>query len=314
MVTEASTREAYGKALVELGKTNLSIVVLDADLSRSTMTRYFAEAFPERFFNCGLAEQNMIGISAGLAASGKIVFASTFAVFASGRCFDQLRMCLSQPELNVKIVATHGGITVGEDGFSHHSIEDLALFCSLPGFTVVVPADAIETVKAVKIAAATYGPFYIRLSRPKTPLVYDETYSFTLGKAATMRQGKDVTIITIGIMVAKALEAAQILETEGIDCRVINMPTLKPLDEETIVKAASETGAIIVAEEHLEHGGLGSRVARVVTRENPVPMSFLGIKDTYAKSGKLEELLQRHGLTTKDIQQAVKSVILKKSS
>lgn len=314
MVTEASTREAYGKALVELGKTNPNIVVLDADLSRSTMTRYFAEAFPERFFNCGLAEQNMIGISAGLAASGKIVFASTFAVFASGRCFDQLRMCLSQPELNVKIVATHGGITVGEDGFSHHSIEDLALFCSLPGFTVVVPADAIETVKAVKIAAATYGPFYIRLSRPKTPLVYDETYSFTLGKAATMRQGKDVTIITIGIMVAKALEAAQILETEGIDCRVINMPTLKPLDEETIVKAASETGAIIVAEEHLEHGGLGSRVARVVTRENPVPMSFLGIKDTYAKSGKLEELLQRHGLTTKDIQQAVKSVILKKSS
>lgn len=313
MVTEASAREAYGKALVELGKTNPNIVVLDADLSRSTMTRYFAEAFPERFFNCGLAEQNMIGISAGLAASGKIVFASTFAVFASCRCFDQLRMCLSQPKLNVKIVATHGGITVGEDGFSHHSIEDLALFCSLPGFTVVVPADAIETVKAVKVAAAIYGPFYIRLSRPKTPLVYDENYSFTLGKAATMRQGKDVTIITIGIMVAKALEAAQILETEGIDCRVINMPTLKPLDEETIVKAASETGAIIVAEEHLEHGGLGSRVARVVARENPVPMSFLGIKDTYAKSGKLEELLQRHGLTTKDIQQAVKSVILKKA-
>ncbi len=312
MVTEVSTREAYGKVLVELGKTNPNIVVLDADLSHSTMTRLFAETFPERFFNCGLAEQNMIGISAGLAASGKTVFASTFAVFASCRCFDQLRMCLSQPKLNVKIVATHGGITVGEDGFSHHSIEDLALFCSLPGFTVVVPADAIETKEAVKIAAGTYGPFYIRLSRPRTPLVYDENYTFTLGKAVTMRPGKDATIIAIGIMVAKALQAAQALAAEGIDCCVINMPTLKPLDEEAIIKAASETGAIIVAEEHLKHGGLGSRVARVVAREKPVPMAFLGIKDAYAKSGKPEELLQRHGLTVKDIRQAVKSLIPKK--
>ena len=312
MVAEASTREAYGRFLVELGKTETNVIVLDADLSHSTMTRYFAEAYPERFFNCGLAEQNMIGISAGLAASGKTVFVSTFAVFAACRCFDQLRMSLSQPKLNVKVVATHGGITVGEDGFSHHSIEDLALFCSLPGFTVIVPADAIETVEAIKTASKTYGPFYIRLMRPKTPVIYNQDYKFTLGKAATMRPGKDATIIVIGIMVAKALEAAENLASEGIDCRVLNMPTLKPLDEEAIVKAASETRAIVVAEEHLLHGGLGSRVAQVVAKEKPVPMSFLGIKDTYAKSGKSEELLQRHGLTAKDIEQAAKSVISKK--
>jgi len=312
VVTEASTREAYGKFLVELGKTDPHVIVLDADLSHSTMTRYFAEAYPERFFNCGLAEQNMIGISAGLAASGKTVFASTFAVFAACRCFDQLRMSLSQPKLNVKVVATHGGISVGEDGFSHHSIEDLALFCSLPGFTVIVPADAIETVEAVRLAAKTYGPFYIRLMRPKTPLVYSQDYKFTLGKAVTMRPGKDATIIVIGIMVAKALEAAEKLASEGIECRVLNMPTLKPLDEEAIVKAALETKAIVVAEEHLLHGGLGSRVAQVVAREKPVPVSFLGIKDTYVKSGKPEELLQRHGLTATNIEQAVKSVISQK--
>jgi transketolase len=307
--TEVSTREIYGKTLVELGKQNKDIVVLDADLSPSTMTHFFAREFPDRFFDCGLEEQNMIGIAAGLAATGKIVFASTFAIFASCRCFDQLRMCLSQMGLNVKIVATHGGITVGEDGTSHHAIEDLALYCALPGFTVIVPADAIETAEAVRLAAATYGPFYIRLSRPKTPLVYQENYHFTLGKAVTMRQGKDVTIIAMGIMVAKALEAADILAKQGIDCRVINMPTVKPLDEGVIVKAASETGAIVMAEEHLAHGGLGSRVAQVVTRERPVPMSFVNLKDRYALSGKADELLQRYGLTAKDIADAVRAVI-----
>ncbi|PIP48407.1 MAG: transketolase, partial [Chloroflexi bacterium CG23_combo_of_CG06-09_8_20_14_all_45_10] len=221
-MVEVSTRETYGKTLVELGKENKDIIVLDADLSPSTMTHFFAREFPDRFFDCGLEEQNMICIAAGLAASGKTVFASTFAVFASCRCFDQLRMCLSQPRLNVKVVATHGGISVGEDGTSHHAIEDLALYCSLPGFTVVVPADAIETAGAVKVAAATYGPFYIRLSRPKTPLVYPESYHFTLGKAVTMRQGGDATIIALGIMVARALEASDILARQGIDCRVIN--------------------------------------------------------------------------------------------
>ena len=309
MPTEVSTREIYGKTLVELGKQNKDIIVLDADLSPSTMTRFFAPEFPDRFFDCGLEEQNMIGIAAGLAATGKIVFASTFAVFASCRCFDQLRMCLSHPRLNVKIVATHGGITVGEDGTSHHAIEDLALYCALPGFTVIVPADAIEAAQAVKVAADTYGPFYIRLSRPKTPLVYQENYRFTLGKAVTMRQGKDVTIIAMGIMVAKALEASDTLARQEIDCRVINMPTVKPLDEGVIVKAASETGAIVVAEEHLAHGGLGSRVAQVVTRERPVLMSFVNLKDRYALSGKPEELLQRYGLTAKDIEEAVRLVV-----
>jgi transketolase len=311
-MVEVSTRETYGKTLVELGKENKDIVVLDADLSPSTMTHFFAREFPDRFFDCGLEEQNMVAIAAGLAASGKTVFASTFAIFASCRCFDQLRMCLSQPRLNVKVVATHGGISVGEDGTSHHAIEDLALYCALPGFTVVVPADAIETAEAVRVAAATYGPFYIRLSRPKTPLVYPESYHFTLGKAVTMRQGGDATVIAIGIMVAKALEASDILARQGIDCRVINMPTLKPLDEEVIVRAASETRAIVVAEEHLAHGGLGSRVAQVVAREKPILMEFVNLKDSYALSGKADELLQRYGLTAGDIEAAVKSVVKRK--
>ena len=311
-MTEASTRETYGKTLVELGRQNKGIVVLDADLSPSTMTSFFAREFPDRFFDCGLTEQNMVGIAAGLAASGKIVFASSFAIFVSCRCFDQLRLCLSQPELNVKIVATHGGITVGEDGISHHAIEDLALSCALPSFTVVVPADATEVAGAIRVAASDYGPFYIRLSRPKTPIVYPEGYHFTLGKAVTMRQGKDATVIAMGIMVAKALEAADILARQGIDCRVINMHTLKPLDEASVVKAASETGAIVVAEEHLAQGGLGSRVAQTIAREKPVPMEFVNLGDRYALSGKAEELLQRYGLTARDIEESVKSAVKRK--
>jgi len=311
-MAEASTRETYGKTLVELGRENPNIVVLDADVSPSTMTSFFARDFPERFFNCGLEEQNMIGIAAGLAASGKTVFASTFVVFVVCRCFDQLRLCLSQPNLNVKIVATHGGITVGEDGSSHHAIEDLALCCALPSFTVVVPADAIEAAEAIKVAASDYGPFYIRLSRPKTLIVYPEGYHFTSGKAVTMRQGKDATIIAVGIMVAKALEAADILARQGIDCRVINMHTLKPLDEAAIVKAASETGAIVVAEEHLAQGGLGSRVAQTLAKEKPVPMEFVNLGDRYALSGKAEELLQRYGLTAGDIEELVKSAVKRK--
>jgi transketolase len=311
-MAEASTRETYGKTLIELGRENPNIVVLDADLSPSTMTSFFAREFPERFFNCGLEEQNMIGIAAGLAASGKTVFASTFVVFVVCRCFDQLRLCLSQPNLNVKIVATHGGISVGEDGTSHQAIEDLALCCALPSFTVVVPADAIETAGAIRAAASGYGPFYIRLSRPKTPIVYTEGYQFTLGKAVTMRQGRDATVVAVGIMVAKALEAADILARQGIDCRVINMHTLKPLDEAAVVKAASETGAIIVAEEHLAQGGLGSRVAQTVAREKPVPMEFVNLGDRYASSGKAEELLQRYGLTARDIEESVKVAVKRK--
>ncbi|MBA7467216.1 Apulose-4-phosphate transketolase subunit B [subsurface metagenome] len=312
MPQEVSLRETYGKTLVELGRENSDIVVLDADLSRSTMTHFFASELPERFFDCGIAEQNMVSIAAGLAASGKIPFASTFAVFVPGRCFDQIRMSIAQPGLNVKLVATHGGISVGEDGTSHQSIEDLALISSLPGFTVVVPADAIETAQAVKVAASSYGPFYIRLCRPKMPLVYNDDYRFKLGKAVTMKRGEEVTIIAIGTMVVAALEAADNLKREGIDCCVLNMPTLKPLDEAIIIKAATDTGAIVTAEEHLEHGGLGSSVAQVVARYHPVPMEFIAIKDTYAKSGKAAELLQRYGLTAKDIEQAVRSVIKRK--
>jgi len=308
----SSTREAYGKTLVALGKENPDIVVLDADLSRSTMTRFFAQEFPQRFFDCGIAEQNMMSISAGLAASGKIVFASSFAVFATARCFDQLRMSIAQPHLNVKVVASHGGISVGEDGFSHHAIEDLSLACSLPGFIVVVPADAIEVAQVIRVAAATLGPFYIRLSRPKTPLVYNDGYQFVLGKAVTMRQGFDATIMANGIMVARALKAAENLSHQGIDCRVLSMPTLKPLDREAVTLAAKETGAIVTAEEHLEQGGLGSRVAQVVVQYQAVPMAFVAIKDVYAKSGTPEDLLQRHGLTAADIEKAVKSTLLKK--
>jgi transketolase len=311
-MAEASTRETYGRTLVELGRQNKDIVVLDADLSSSTMTKFFSQEFPDRFIDCGLTEQNMVGIAAGLAASGKVVFVSSFAIFISCRCFDQMRLYLSQPELNVKIVATHGGITVGEDGSSHHAIEDLALCCALPSFTVVVPADAIETAEAIKVAASDYGPFYIRLSRPKTPIVYPEGYHFTLGKAVSMKQGKDATIIAVGIMVAKALEAADMLARQGIDCRVINMNTLKPLDEAAVVKAASETGAIVVAEEHLAQGGLGSRVAQTVVKEKPVPMEFVNLGDRYASSGKAEELLQRYGLTARDIEESVKLAVKRK--
>jgi len=308
---EVSLRETYGKTLLELGMENQDIVVLDADLSKSTMTHFFAREIPERFFECGVAEQNMISIAAGLAASGKIPFASTFAVFAPGRCFDQIRMSIAQPQLNVKIVTTHGGITVGEDGTSHQAIEDLALICSLPGFTVIVPADAIETAQAIEAAVTNYGPFYIRLCRPKSQLVYSEDYRFQPGKAVTLRRGKDATIIAIGLMVKAALEAAQNLKGEGIDCQVLNMPTLKPLDQAAIIKAA-ETGAIVTAEEHLEHGGLGSMVARVVARHQPVPMELVALKDTYAKSGKPAELLERYGLTARDIEKAVKSALKRK--
>ncbi len=313
MVFEASVREAYGKTLVELGRRNPDIVVLDADLSKSTMTRAFAKEFPERFFDCGVAEQNMMGIAAGLTAAGKTPFASTFAVFATGRCFDQLRVSIAQPNLNVKIVATHGGISVGEDGASHHAIEDLALACSLPGFTVVVPADAIEAARAVEVAAETPGPFYVRLARPRTPIVNSEDYRFVLGKAVTMREGNDATVIAIGTMVAAALEAARALEVEGIDCRVLNMSTLKPLDNEAIIGAAKESGAIVTAEEHLRQGGLGSAVAQVVAEHHPVPMAFIAIKDTYTKSGKPAELLNLRGLTTADIEEAVRSTVGRKN-
>lgn len=313
MAEEIAPREVYGKTLVELGRENPNIVVLDADLSPSTMTGYFKKEFPERFFEVGIAEQNMIGIACGLAASGKIPFASTFAVFAPGRCFDQIRISVAQAKLNVKIVVTHAGLTVGEDGASHQALEDLALICSLPGFTVIVPADAVETAQVIRAVAAQNGPCYVRLCRPKLPVVFDNSYRFEIGKAVEMRSGTDATIIVIGVMVAPALEAANQLAQEGINCRVINMSTLKPIDEAAIVKAATETGAIVTAEEHQEHGGLGSIVARITARRYPVPMEFVAIKDKFGGSGKPAELLEKYGLTTKDIVAAVHEAIKRKS-
>ncbi len=311
MAQEISTRDAYGQTLAELGKENPDIVVLDADLSKSTMTHFFARQFPERFFECGIAEQNMVTIAAGLASSGKIPFASTFAVFIPGRCFDQVRMSIAQPRLNVKLVTTHSGISVGEDGISHQAIEDLALACSLPGMTVVVPADGIETAKAIRAAADTFGPFYVRLGRPKVPVIYPPDFIFKLGKASVLRQGKDVSLIAIGTMVKAALDAAADLQKQGLECTVINMSTVQPIDEAAIVKAAAETGAIVTAEEHLEHGGLSARVSQVVVKNKPVPMEFVTMKD-YAMSGKPAELFARYGLTSQGIQEAVHKVLRRK--
>ncbi len=313
MAEKASLRQAYGATLVELGRENSNIVVLDADLSKSTMTMHFAREFPDRFYDCGIAEQNMMGIAAGLACCGKIPFASTFAVFAPGRCFDQIRVSIAQSHHNVKIVTTHGGLTVGEDGSSHQAIEDLSLVTSMPGMTVVVPSDAIETAQVIRVAAHTEGPFYIRLSRMEWPVVNNQDYRFRLGKAALLRQGTQATVIATGLMVATALEAVDKMKLDGIDCRLLNMATLKPIDEQSIVQAARETGAIVTVEEHLEQNGLGSAVAAVLAKTVPAPMQFVGVKDTYGESGKPLELLEKYGLTAQNIEKATRRVIGRKA-
>ncbi|MFA5309848.1 MAG: transketolase family protein [Dehalococcoidales bacterium] len=312
MAEEVALRDVYGQTLVELGRENPDIVVLDADLSPSTMTYHFKNEFPARFIEVGIAEANMIGISSGLAANGKIPFASTFAVFATSRCFDQIRVSVAQAKLNVKIVATHSGLTVGEDGASHQALEDLALVCSLPGFTVIIPADGIETAQVIRAVAAHQGPCYVRLIRGKLPLVCAGDYKFEIGKAYEMRKGTDATIMAIGTMVSPALEAAAALAPEGIDCRVLNMSTLKPIDETAVLKAAVETGAIVTAEEHQEHGGLGGTVARIVVKHHPVPMEMVAVKDKFGMSGKPAELLVRYGLTSKDIAAAVRDAVKRK--
>jgi transketolase len=312
MVEETAPREVYGKTLVELGKENPSIVVLDADVAPSTMTSYFQKAYPERFFEAGIAEANMIGMACGLAANGKIPFASTFAVFATSRCFDQIRVSVALAQLNVKIVATHSGLTVGEDGASHQALEDIALLCSLPGFTVISPADGIETAQVIRAVAAHQGPCYVRLIRGKVPTVFDNNYRFEIGKAALLRKGNDAAIMAYSTMVAPALEAANALAREGINCRVLDMSTLKPIDEAAVLSAAKETGAIVTAEEHQEHGGLGSIVARITAKNIPVPMEFVAVKDKFGMSGKPAELLARYGLTSKEIAAAVKKAILRK--
>ena len=310
--TAAATREALGPTLARLRREGLDIVVVDADLGSSTTARQFGREFPERFITVGVAEQNMVGVAAGLAAAGKTVFISTFAVFAPGRCFDQLRLGIAQPGLNVKLVSSHAGIITGEDGASAQAIDDLALMLSLPGFRVVVPADVVEAEQAIEDAARTYGPFYIRTVRPKVPVIYDESYRFALGKAHLLRPGKDVTLMAIGVMVKAAVDAAELLAGEGIDCRVLNMASLKPLDEDAVLAAARETGAIVTAEDHLVHGGLGSIIAQTVVRHQPVPMAFVGMQDEYAISGRWDLLLKHYGLTPEKIAEAARGVLARK--
>jgi len=307
----ASTREEYGRTLVGLGQRDPNVVVVGGDLNKSTFAHLFAQQFPQRFFDFGPAEQNIMSVAAGLASSGKTVFVNTFAVFATGRPFDQVRISIAQPHLNVKIVATHAGITTGEDGISAQGIEDLALMCSLPGLTVVVPADAAEARAAVTMAAQTPGPFYIRLSRPATPVVYQGNCPFQLGRADLLRQGTDATIVACGVMVAVALEAAAALATRGVQCGVLNVSTLSPVDTEALVGAARETGAVVVAEEHLKHGGLGSIVARVLGERCPAPLEQVALSG-YAESGSPEALLEKYGLTAAQVIAAVHKAVARK--
>jgi len=306
-MSKIATREAYGKALAKLGMQNENIVVLDADLSKSTKTAEFKKVAPERFINMGIAESNMMSVAAGLATCGKIPFASTFAVFAAGRAFEQIRNSICYPKLNVKICATHAGLTVGEDGASHQSVEDIALMRSIPNMVVISPSDDVETEAAIEAITKYNGPCYVRLGRLGVRTINsDPDYKFELGKAVTLRKGIEATIIATGIMVDAALEAYNILAEEGIKVRVLNIHTIKPIDEEAIVTAAEQTGLIVTAEEHSIIGGLGSAVAEVVTSNYPVPVMRVGIKDTFGESGKPEELLKAYGLTADEIVKAVK--------
>jgi transketolase len=301
-----ATRDAYGAALLELGKSNKNIVVLDADLSGSTKTKGFSKAFPERFFNMGISEQDMIGTAGGLSLTGKVPFASTFAVFETGRAWEQIRQTLCYSHLNVKLAATHSGITVGEDGASHQSLEDIALMRVLPGMTVIVPADGFETKQAIDAAAEFEGPVYIRLGRSKVPAVMPKDYKFQIGKAYTYSLGKDATIVAAGIMVSAALEAKEILSKEGIDAGVINMSTIKPLDGGALLAAADKSKLILTAEEHSIIGGLGSAVAEFLSENHPVKVVKIGMRDTFGCSGPPKELLQLYGLTAANLAETIK--------
>ena len=304
-----ATRDAYGEALKELGKTNKDIVVLDADLSGSTKTAVFKKEYPDRFFNVGIAEQNLMGTAAGLATTGKIPFASTFAMFATGRAFEIIRNSICYPKLNVKIAATHAGLTVGEDGATHQSIEDLSLMRSIPNMTVLCPADGVEAKKAIIKASQYNGPVYIRLGRSKEPVIFNQDYNFEIGKGVELKAGNDITIIATGIMVSKALEAGKILENHGISARVINMSTIKPIDEDIIIKAAKETKKIVTVEEHSIIGGLGSAVAEVLVENYPVPLKRIGVEDKFGESGTAEDVLKKYGLTVENIVEKVKKII-----
>ena len=313
MTDMASTRVIGGETLVELGDEYPGLVVLGGDLNVSTSAALFAERYPDRFFDFGPAEQNIVSVAAGMASSGKIPVVSTFAVFATSRPYDQLRVGVAQPRLNVKVVATHAGIITGEDGVSAQCIEDVAIMCALQEFTVIVPADALEARAAVRAAVENDGPFYVRLSRPATPVIHDNEFSFELATAETLRSGTDATIIACGIMVWVAVQAAEVLAADGIECRVLNMATLRPLDEGAVADAARQTGAIVTAEEHYILGGLASLVSQVVSREAPVPVEAVALRG-YAESGPPESLLAKYSLTSADVEQAVRKAIGRKSA
>ncbi|MBQ3389797.1 MAG: transketolase family protein [Firmicutes bacterium] len=309
MADKQATRQAYGEVLVELGANNKDLVVMDADLSKSTMTVGFSKAFPERFFNMGIAEQNMYGVAAGLAASGKTVVASTFAMFATGRAFEIIRNSIGYPHLNVKICATHAGVTVGEDGASHQAIEDIALMRTIPGMTVLNPSDGVSARKAVEAAVAMDGPVYVRLGRAAVPIVYDEDMDFEIGKGILVKDGTDVTIVATGIMVNEAIQAAGMLEAEGVSVRIIDIHTIKPIDEEILIKAAKETKGIVTAEEHSVIGGLGSAVAEVTAKNAPAKIKMIGIQDRFGQSGKPNQLMAEYNLTAADIVKACKEIL-----
>ncbi len=311
-VIKTATRDAYGKALVELGEKNPNVLVLDADLAAATKTGAFKKAFPERFFDTGIAEGNMMGVAAGLATTGYTVFASSFAMFSAGRAFEQVRNTIAYPHLNVKIGATHAGISVGEDGASHQCCEDIALMRSIPGMVIINPADDIEARAAVLAAAEHNGPVYMRFGRLAVPRIFDEDYKFEIGKAVTLKEGNDVTIIATGLLVNEAIEASKILEAEGISVELINMHTIKPLDKEAVIKAAEKTGCIVTAEEHNVIGGLGDAVCDAVCEAFPVPVVKLGVEDTFGKSGPAVELLHIFGLDADNIVKKAKLAISKK--
>ncbi len=308
---KVATRNAYGNALVEFGNDE-NIVVLDADLSGSTKTGSFNKAYPERFINVGIAEGNMMAVAAGLATCGKTVFASSFAMFAAGRAFEQIRNSIGYPHLNVKIGATHAGLSVGEDGATHQCLEDIGLMRTIPGMVILNPADAVESRLAIKAAIEYDGPVYLRFGRLDVPVIFDDDYKFEIGKGVELKEGSDVTIIATGLMVPEALKASEILAEEGISARVINIASIKPIDEEIIIKAAKETGAIVTVEEHNINGGLGSTVAEVLVENCPVPMQRVGTKDVFGKSGKPYDLLKEYGLDSDTIVKNAKEVISKK--
>ncbi len=314
-----ATRDAYGKTLVELGKSNKNIFALDADLAESTRSAWFAHEFPERFLDVGIAEENLITVAAGLAASGKIPFASTFTVFATERAYNQIRQVVAYTNLNVKIVASHGGVTVGEDGASHHGIFDFALMRILPNMTVVVPADATETIMATRAIASHVGPVYMRTGRSAIPLIYEEGFrlggkqlDFQLGKAIVLNEGKDVTIMATGLMVTEGLSAVSMLAKEGISASLVDVHTIKPLDTDAISAAAKATGAIVTAEEHTVLGGLGGAVSEALSQSVPVPVEMVGVKDVFTESASASDLLKKYGLTAADIAIAAKTAVKRK--